>query len=90
MVGLLPLCAVTVFDGIVFAKYPEARERFDRFVAARPEIYSTIHETLKLGVGNRLMTSILDERKPRRVLAKMLDESPQHTGWALTKHSKLA
>jgi hypothetical protein len=40
MVGLLPFCAVTVFEGKVFAKYPEARERMDRFLAARPEIDS--------------------------------------------------
>jgi hypothetical protein len=74
MVGLLPFCAVTVFDGKVFAKYPEARERVDRFLTARPEIHSAIHETLKPGAGGRMMTSILDERKLRRVLAKLLDE----------------
>jgi hypothetical protein len=75
IVGLLPLCAVTVFEGKVFAKYAEARERMDRFLAARPEMLGTIHEAMKPGVGNRLMTSILDERKLRRVLAKMLDEN---------------
>jgi hypothetical protein len=75
MVGLLPLCAATVFEGQVFARYPESRERMDRFLAARPEIHSTIHETLRPGVGGRLMASILDETKLRRVLAKMLDEN---------------
>ena len=30
MVGLLPLCAATVFEGEVFPKYPEIRERFRR------------------------------------------------------------
>src|SRR5262245_24385681 len=73
MVGLLPLCAATVFEGRVFAQYPETRERMGRFLAARPEIQSTIHETLKPGVGDRMMTSILDEGRLRRVLAKMLD-----------------
>src|SRR5205814_2182282 len=34
MVGLLPLCAVTVFDGRLMAKYPEVPERFHRFLAA--------------------------------------------------------
>lgn len=75
MVGLLPLCAATVFEGKVFAKYPEARERTERFLAARPEIHNTIHESTKPGVGGRLMASILDESKLRRVLAKMLDEN---------------
>ena len=75
MVGLLPLCAVTIFEGKVFEKYPEARERMDRFLAARPEMFNTIHETMKPGKGGRLMASILDEGKLRRVLAKMLDQN---------------
>ena len=75
MVGLLPLCAATVFEGEIFARYPEARASMERFLAARPEIQSTIHETMKTGVGGRAMTSILDEGKLRRVLAKMLDEN---------------
>jgi hypothetical protein len=75
MVGLLPLCAVTVFEGKVFAKYPEARERMDRFLAARPEMLGAIHETMKPGIRGRLMTSILDEGKLRRVLSKMLHEN---------------
>jgi hypothetical protein len=73
MVGLLPLCAVTDFDGIMFAKYPASRQRMKRFLEARPEILSTIHEYTKPGIGGRLMASILDEMKLRRVLAKMLD-----------------
>jgi hypothetical protein len=75
MVGLLPLCAATVFEGQVFAKYPESRARMGRFVAARPEIHSDIHDSFKPGLGGRLMSSILDERKLRRVLAKLLDEN---------------
>jgi len=75
MVGLLPLCAVTVFEGRSFAKYPESRVRMDRFLAARPELLRNIHESMKPGVGGRMMAAILDERKLRRVLAKMLDEN---------------
>lgn len=75
MVGLLPLCATTVFEGKVFAKYPESRQRVNRFLATRPEIHTSIHDTLKPGQGGRLMASVLDEGKLRRVLAKMLDEN---------------
>src|SRR5262245_30669340 len=75
MVGLLPLCAVTVYDAQVFAKYPEARERMDRFLETRPELLRSIQDSTKPGVAGRLMASILDERKLRRVLAKMLDEN---------------
>ena len=75
MVGLLPLCAATVFDGAVMAKYPELAERLNAFIDARPEICAAIHDPKKAGVGGRRLASILDETKLRRVLAKMLDEN---------------
>jgi hypothetical protein len=75
MVGLLPLCAATVFDGTLLAKYPEIAERFRWFLESRPELCSTIHDPRKPGVNGRRMASILDETKLRRVLAKMLDEN---------------
>jgi hypothetical protein len=45
------------------------------FLKARPEIRAAIHDPLKPGVAGRLLASILDERKLRRVLEKMLDEN---------------
>ena len=75
MVGLLPLCAATTFEGELIAKYPELGERFQWFLEARPELYAAIHDPTKLGVAGRRLASILDETKLRRVLAKMLDEN---------------
>jgi hypothetical protein len=75
MVGLLPLCAATVFEGKVLEKFPELRERFRWFLESRPEIRVAIHDPVKQGVAGRRLTSILDETKLRRVLAKMLDEN---------------
>jgi len=75
MVGLLPLCAATTFDGELIKKYPELGERLQRFLAARPEVSTAIHDPMKLGVAGRRLGSILDETKLRRVLAKMLDEN---------------
>ena len=74
MVGLLPLCAVTMFEGKLLEKYPELRLRLRRFLEARPEIRAAIHDPAKTGVAGRRLASILDETKLRRVLAKMLDE----------------
>jgi hypothetical protein len=74
MVGLLPLCAATTFDGVILQKYPELRERTRRFLESRPEIRSAIHDPAKTGVNGRRLASILDENKLRRVLVKMLDE----------------
>jgi hypothetical protein len=75
MVGLLPLCAATSFDGEVMAKNPEIGERFSLFLAARLELRSSIHDPIKPGVAGRHLASILDESKLRRVLEKMLDEN---------------
>ncbi len=74
MVGLLPLCAATTFDGRVAAKYPEMAERMKHFLETRPEIRAAIHDPIKTGINGRRLASILDETKLRRVLAKMLDE----------------
>ena len=76
MVGLLPLCAATMFDGELIKKYPEiAGADATRFSDARPELRAAIHDPGKPGVAGRRLASILDETKLRRVLAKMLDEN---------------
>jgi hypothetical protein len=75
MVGLLPLCAATVFDGVLLKKYPELAERLRWFLEARPEMRTGIHDPVKGGVADRRLASILDETKLRRVLEKMLDEN---------------
>jgi hypothetical protein len=74
MVGLLPLCAVTVFEGEFRKKYPDVMERLKLFLAARPELVSFIHDPSKPSPTGRRLGAILDEQKLRRVLAKMLDE----------------
>jgi len=75
MVGLLPLCAVTVFDGELLRWYPHVGDEFRRFVAARPELTAFIHDPSKTGCIGRRLASILNESKLRRVLSKMLDET---------------
>jgi len=75
MVGLLPLCAATTFEGELIKKYPELGERLQWFLEARPEVSAAIHDPMKLGPTGRRLGAILDETKLRRVLAKMLDEN---------------
>jgi hypothetical protein len=75
MVGLLPLCAATAYDGELLSKNPELGERFRWFLLSRPEIHASIHDPMKLGVAGRHLGSILNETKLRRVLARMLDEN---------------
>ncbi|HVC94999.1 MAG TPA: glucosidase [Pirellulales bacterium] len=74
MVGLLPLCAATTFEGELMKRHPEIGERLRRFLEARPELRTGIHDPLKPGVAGRRLGSILNENRLRRVLAKMLNE----------------
>jgi hypothetical protein len=75
MVGLLPLCAVTVFEGEFRKKYPDVMENLKAFMEARPELRTFIHDPVKIGQAGRRLGAILDETKLRRVLAKMLNEN---------------
>jgi len=74
MVGLLPLCAVTIFESRLKGKFPETEERFHRFLEARPELRQYIHDPVKPGYAGRRLASVLNESRLRRVLTKMLDE----------------
>ncbi|HXJ82124.1 MAG TPA: glucosidase [Candidatus Methylomirabilis sp.] len=74
MVGLLPLCAVTIFDGKLLERYPELRERLRRFIDARQELRTFMHDPIGVGHAGRRLAAVLDERKLRRVLSTMLDE----------------
>jgi len=73
MVGLLPLCAVTVFEGELQAKYPEIGESAAALLADHRELTAEIHDPGKLGQAGRRLASVLDERRLRRVLARMLE-----------------
>jgi hypothetical protein len=75
MVGLLPLCAVTVFEGELRGKDPELQSRLRRFLEARPELTAFIHDPVAMGKGGRRMSAALNEAKLRRVLSVMLDEN---------------
>jgi Glycosyl hydrolase family 63 C-terminal domain len=75
MVGLLPFCAVTVFDGELLKKYPELVPRFRRFLDSRPELTALIQDPGTRGERDRRLAAILNEANLRRVLARMLDEN---------------
>jgi hypothetical protein len=74
MVGLLPLCAVTVFDGGVLASHQDILDRFTSFLSTRPELREFIHDPYQQGLQGRRLAAILNETKLRRVLTVMLDE----------------
>ena len=75
MVGLLPLCAVTIFEKKIVEKYPEVGQAEHEYLTTRPELTAFIHDPVKPGYKDRLLVSILNETNLRRVLTIMLDET---------------
>jgi hypothetical protein len=73
MVGLLPLCAVTVYPEEALTRLPAFADRVAWFGDRHPELFSTIHRPNRPGVAGRRMLSLLTEEKLRRVLAILLD-----------------
>ncbi len=74
MVGLLPLCATTVFSPELIEKCPQFIERAIGFIGRHEGLLVNIHPPGRSGEQGRHLLSILNEGKLRRVLARMLDE----------------
>ncbi|MGC4054413.1 MAG: glucosidase [Paludibaculum sp.] len=74
LVGLLPLCASTVVSPSQANRYTVMTDRIHKFLKRHPEVLANIAPIDRDGVDGRRLLSILDEKKLRRVLAKMLDE----------------
>jgi hypothetical protein len=77
MVGLLPLCASTVFEGDMAARYPKLREMIDLFRARHPDLVSQVAPTEAgfIGYKNRRLLAVLNKKKLERVLGYLLDEN---------------
>ncbi len=74
MVGLLSICASTVFPANAFEKLPDFAERVRNFTSRRPELVANIAPPGRVGKNGRRLLSLLSEDKLRRVLQYMLDE----------------
>jgi hypothetical protein len=73
IVGLLPMCAVTVYSPDVILRLPEFVARVTWFNQSRPELLAGIGRQGEAGVNGRRMLAILNDQKLRRVLARLLD-----------------
>ena len=73
MVGLLPLCAVTVFDGQLLQRYPESNTGWaiPRSASGAGDVHPRPGGT---GTGRPSMAAKFDETHLRKVLERMLDE----------------
>ena len=77
LVGLLPLCASTVFEADAVQRYPKLMELIALFRKRHPEFVSHVAPTDDgfIGYKGRRLLSILNKKKLERVLAYMLDEN---------------
>jgi hypothetical protein len=76
-VGLLPLCASTVFEAHSLERMPKLVELIAQFRKRYPELLAQIAptDTGFIGYNQRRLLSILNKRKLERVLGYMLDEN---------------
>jgi hypothetical protein len=90
MVGLLPLCASTVFDADVAVRYPKLAEMVALFRKRHPELVSHVAPTDEgfLGYKGRRMLSILSKKKLKRVLTYLLDENEFLSPYGIRSLSK--
>jgi hypothetical protein len=76
LVGLLPLCATTVFEEWQREKIPHAMASIAERVRRIPELGKTMHPTggKNNGVNNRGILALVNPERLRRILTRMLDE----------------
>jgi len=75
LVGLLPICATIVFTPKMVACVPQAADNVRKRFARLPELVDLLPNINKPGVNGNVILTLVDERKLRRVLTKVLDET---------------
>jgi hypothetical protein len=77
MVGLLPLCASTVFEGDFATRFPKLGEMIALFRKRHPDLVSHLApmDSGFAGFKDRRVLSILNKTKLERVLRYLLDEN---------------
>src|SRR5262252_1687994 len=78
MVGLLPLCAATVFEADTFEKHPKLKDTLELFRKRHPDVFKKLvraDDYTSGGYRGRRLASVCDKEKLRRILGYMLDEN---------------
>jgi Glycosyl hydrolase family 63 C-terminal domain len=77
MVGLLPLCATTVIEPWQRERVPRVTELLHARLKRMPELAESIHATGKghYGYAERGIAALVNEKRLRRILTRMLDEN---------------
>src|SRR5260370_3614385 len=91
IVGLLPLCAITVIEPHQRALVPNVIATVAERRRRMPDLYDSIHATGPghFGEGGRGIMAVVNQHRLRRILSRMLDESEflsPHGVRALSRH----
>ena len=74
LVGLLPLCAATVFDGELVERYPWVVEGTNAFIERFSDTLSTLTHAADPNAEGKRILALVNEERLRRILTVMLDE----------------
>ncbi len=74
LVGLLPLCAATVFEGDLTERRPDLLARLAEFASRFSDSIPQLAQLPGPSPEGRRMTALVDEQRLRRILTIMLDE----------------
>ncbi len=76
MVGLLPMCAVTVIEPWQRERVPRAVQLLHERMERMPELRKSMHPTgiNRRGKGDRGIAALVNPERLRRILTRMLDE----------------
>jgi len=90
LVGLLPLCATTVFEKWQRERIPTAMASISERLRRMPELLTTVHPTGPghFGVDERGILAIVNPERLRRILSKMLDENEFLSPYGIRSISK--